>query len=263
MLKNILLKSLRDYRWATLWWSLGVALTILLLVAIYPDYSKAGEELNALLDNPAMKAFIGEMTDLTTPEGFFTMEGFNMFFPILIIIFSVMIGTNFVSGDEKEGTLELLISTPINRYSIIAQKAAALSILTMFLGSIFLVSIVLGVIAIDIDISLLNVTIMCLHLILLGLIFGNLSFFIGSATGNKGYSVGITCALALIGYLINAFSSMSTILDAMKYLSPFYYYIDQNPLFYGFNLLHMIILALVVLVLNFLSIVLFNRRNLT
>ena len=88
MLKNILLKSLRDYRWATLWWSLGVALTIALLVAIYPDYSKAGEELNALLDNPAMKAFIGEMTDLTTPEGFFTMEGFNMFFPILIIIFS-------------------------------------------------------------------------------------------------------------------------------------------------------------------------------
>ena len=133
MLKNIFLKSIHDYRWATLWWSIGVSLTSALIVAIYPDYSKAGNELNELFNNPAMKAFVGEIVDITTPEGFLTMEGYNLFFPVLIIIFSVMLGTAFVSGEEKEGTLEMLTATPVSRASIIAQKCSALFILTIFI----------------------------------------------------------------------------------------------------------------------------------
>ena len=82
MIKNIFLKSIRDYRWATLWWSIGVSLTSALIIAIYPDYSKASNELNELFNNPAMKVFVGELVDLTTAEGFLTMEGYNLFFPV-------------------------------------------------------------------------------------------------------------------------------------------------------------------------------------
>ena len=113
-------------------------MTAVLIVAIYPDYAKAGNELNELLNNPAIKAFVGEGVDLTTPEGFLTMEGYNLFFPVLIIIFAIMLGTAFISGEEKDGTLELLITTPISRHSIIIQKFLSLVTLTTFLGFIFL-----------------------------------------------------------------------------------------------------------------------------
>ena len=75
MIKNIFLKSIRDYRWATLWWSIGVSLTSALIIAIYPDYSKAGNELNELLNNTAMKAFVGELVDLGAKAGVVEKSG--------------------------------------------------------------------------------------------------------------------------------------------------------------------------------------------
>ena len=263
MLKNIFLKSIHDYRWATLWWSIGVGCTSALLIAIYPDYSKAGNELNELLNNPTMKAFVGELVDLTTAEGFLTMEGYNLFFPVLIIIFSVMLGTAFISGEEKDGTLELLTTTPLSRNSIIAQKYFALLSLTTFLGFIFFSSISIGAIVINMDISILNITNISIHLALLGSVFGCLSFFIGSMTGVKSYSIGIPAAGALISYLLNAFSSSITLFDTLKYLSPFYYYIDRNPLIHGFSPWNTVALISIVLILGLLSLFTFKKRNLT
>mgnify|MGYP001380381790 CR=1 FL=1 len=263
MLKNIVLKSIRDYRWATLWWSIGVSLAAAVLVAIYPDYSKAGDDLNELLKNPAMKAFVGELVDLTTPEGFLTMEGYHMFFPVLIIIFSIMLGTAFIAGEEKDGTLELLTAISVSRHTVIVHKFLALLSLTMFLGFIFFSSISIGAIAINMDISLLNIANMSIHLALLGLIFGSLSFFIGSTTGTKSYCIGISATTASISYLVNAFSSTIVLFDTLKYLSPFYYYIDKNPLIHGFNLWHTTTLIFIVLILGLLSLFPFNRRSLT
>ncbi len=263
MLKNIFLKSIHDYRWATLWWSIGVSLTSALIVAIYPDYSKAGNELNELFNNPAMKAFVGEIVDITTPEGFLTMEGYNLFFPVLIIIFSVMLGTAFVSGEEKEGTLEMLTATPVSRASIIAQKCSALFILTIFIGFIFFISITIGAIIINMDVSIVNITNISIHLALLGLVFGCLSLFIGSITGVKSYSIGVPASIALISYLLNAFSSSITLFDTLKYLSPFYYYIDKNPLIHGLNPWHTITLISIVTILALVSLFTFKNRNLT
>ena len=263
MIKNIFLKSIRDYRWATLWWSIGVSLTSALIIAIYPDYSKAGNELNELLNNPAMKAFVGELVDLTTAEGFLTMEGYNLFFPVLIIIFSVMLGTAFVSGEEKDGTLELLTSTPLSRNSIITQKFFALFSLTTFLGFIFFLSISIGAIVIDMDISIVKITNISIHLALLGLVFGCLSFFIGSMTGVKSYSIGIPASVALISYLLNAFSSSIALFGTLKYLSPFYYYIDKNPLIHGFSPWNTVALISIILILGLLSLFTFKNRNLT
>ena len=70
MLNNVLLKTIRDQRKPLMWWTIGIVSITLITLLFYPSFADAQELNDLFLDNNMMKAFIGDIPDLTSPEGF-------------------------------------------------------------------------------------------------------------------------------------------------------------------------------------------------
>jgi len=66
-------------------------------------------------------------------------------------------------------------------------------------------------------------------LVLLGLAFGDIALAISAFTGNRGAAIGVTVALLVAMYLVDALSSIVDGLGAIRPLSLFRYYMGGDP----------------------------------
>jgi ABC-2 type transport system permease protein len=114
----------------------------------------------------------------------------------------------------------------------------------------------------DINLKLSQLTSATFNFFLLALNFGALAFFIGSATGSRGLSIGLSTAFAVISFLINGFYRLVDQLDTIKEFSPFYHYSNQNALIEGIDWASALLLVWASAGLVILSIVVFARRDL-
>ena len=76
MLSNIFVKSIRDLRKSTIWWSFGLVSLTLLTQLFYPSVSSMTEFNELLTDDSLIKAFLGDVPDLTSPAGYLNSQLF-------------------------------------------------------------------------------------------------------------------------------------------------------------------------------------------
>jgi ABC-2 type transport system permease protein len=131
---SLFLKTLRDLRGQILGWGLGLGLLALLIAALYPAFQ---DQMSLMVDllagyPPAVTAFFGDMSDMGQWEGWLKVEFFSWIPPILAI-FSVGTGTGLIAGEEERGTLDLLLSHPIRRWRVVAEKFAAFVAATLLI----------------------------------------------------------------------------------------------------------------------------------
>jgi len=244
-LHNVFFKSLRDERWAMVWWASGISLLAALLIAFFPSI-RGNDDFNSLVqaypDN--LKALFGvtELTDITSAVGFLNAELFGFMAPLLFIIHGVVLGSGAIAGEEGRGTLEILLTEPIARGKLVAQKFAAMITAAVVLALVLWIVLVIGAIAIDMDVSALRLAAASFSVMLLGVTFGTLAFAAGCFTGIRSTSVAIAAAVAVGTYFLNAASGIVSYMQAAKWLSPFYYYNGADPLANGLNPAHVAVL---------------------
>ena len=262
MLTNVFLKTLRDQRRSLVWWALALVAVTLLNVLFYPSIADA-PELNELLgdEDSIARAFSGDFSDLTSPEGFLNSQVYFLLLPILLIVFAVASGSGAIAGEEERGTLDILFSHPLQRWSVLLQKFGALLVTILGLCAVLWLTIVLGTLVVDMDIGAGRVAEATLSAALLGALFGTLALAIGSVTGKRGASMGITGMVAVLAYLLNALRPVSDALEPARFVTPFYYYIGADPLSNGLDLVHAGMLVMLTAVLAAVSVVAFERRD--
>jgi len=85
LLSNILLKTIRDKRRSILFWGIGLmALAIIITTMILPTVTAAVEELKSyfkIIPEELTAALGGDLTDISTPEGFLKAELFFLLTP--------------------------------------------------------------------------------------------------------------------------------------------------------------------------------------
>lgn len=245
MLNNVFFKSLRDERWAMVWWASGLGLLAALVIAIFPSIG-GNEDLNSLMESypENLKALFGitELTDITSAVGFLNVELFAFMAPLLFVIHGVVVGSGAIAGEEGRGTLEILMTEPISRGKLVAQKSAAMVTGTVVLALALWIVLAIGALAIDMVVSTFRLAAVTFSLMLLGVTFGALAFAVGCFTGNRSTSVAIVAAVAVVTYFLNAASGIVSYLQAAKWLSPFYYYNAADPLAHGLNPAHAAVL---------------------
>ena len=182
MLGNVFLKSIRDLRRPIVWWSLGLFLYAFVIVLFYPSFENV--DFNQMLgdENSIVQAFIGGVEDFNSPEGFLTAEMLSFTFPLLFIVFALWLGTSWLAGEERRGSLEVLLSHPVRRSTVLLQKFAAIVTGTAALAVVVFVGTLAGIVIVDMDISLFNVIQAYFGLALLGVTFGALALFVGAWT---------------------------------------------------------------------------------
>ena len=154
MLGNVFLKSLRDQRRSFVWWAIGLAAVTLLTVLFYPSI-EGSPELNELLgdEDSIMRAFVGDLEDMTSPEGFLNSQLYFLLVPLLVIVFAVAGGSGAIAGEEEKGILDLLFSHPVRRSTVVLHKLAAMLVSVLALAAVAWIAVVVGALAVDMDIG--------------------------------------------------------------------------------------------------------------
>lgn len=264
MLKNVFVKTLRDQRWSLLYWSIGLIAIAVIYVVIYPSISSM-EAMNQYLEElpeGLMEMFTGgEVIDYTSPVGYFNTELFSFMAPLIFLIFSIGFGTGAIAGEEEKGTLDFLLANPVPRWRVVVEKFGVMLVCVTVLTFIFWASLAISMVVIDVNLSLLKLAAALLGNMVLGLVFGAFSLWLGCLKGSRGLCFGISGGLAVLTYLLYALGSIVEGLKDYRFLSPFYHFLEPNILKNGIDPVHMLVLVGLVVVLFLASIPAFTRRD--
>ncbi len=259
---SVVKKVLRDQRRSLFWWAVGISALALYTMWFYPSIATA-PELDQMMRElpPAFKAMFGELS-ITTPEGFINTELFSFMMPLLFMVFTILQGSAAVAGEEEQGTLDLVLSTPITRRRFVLEKFMAMVVTTLFLALILWLSAVAGTVIADIEINTARLGAAIFSTFLLALAFGTLALTLGCATGKRGLSSSVASALAVIAYFLNTMAPMVESLKPFRKLSLFYFYNSADPLRNGLDPGHAVILLAVTFVLLLIGLQTVGKRDL-
>jgi ABC-2 type transport system permease protein len=264
LLRSVFLKTVRDLRWPVLWAGLGLGILGAYFMWIYESFTTA-LDFQEILDAfpPAIKALIGgAVIDISSPTGFLNMELFPLMLPLVLGGFAIALGSGATAAEESRGTLDVLLSEPIQRWRVVTEKVLAMVIATAAVALALFVGIELGCALGGISVAVDRVAGGLVVATLLALVFGGIALSLACWTGNRALAIGLTGAILVIAYFINALAPLVDSLDRIQGISPFYYYLDGDPLRNGVNWAHAGILAGAALVFYVLALVGFERRDL-
>lgn len=260
MFRNVFTKNLRDQRRGVFGWSIGIALTVVLMSAVWPSFSDM--DIDRLLADypPAMKE-IFNVTNMGTGSGYLNAELFSLMLPAMFIIFAVARGARLVAGEEEDGTLDLLATMPVSRRAVLLEKAGALAIGVAILALVLFVSTWISSLAFGLDVPVLHLLNGTLAMFLLGLELGLVSLAISASTGRRSLAVGVGAGLAGAAYLLYLLAQLVDTFRPLRVLSPFYQAISEGPI--GPNLPPIVWSMLAVgLIALAASVPVFERRDL-
>jgi ABC-2 type transport system permease protein len=238
--------------------ALGMASVIVMVGALFPA---VGGEIGALDLPDSVTQLLGG-ADYGTISGWMRSEIGAVYGPLVIAAIAIASAAGSTAGEEEDGILGLVLAHPIERSSLILEKAAAMvaGVLVIALGTF--VGLVAGVAIGGGGISLGHIAALCVHLTFFGCLMGALALAVAGLTGRKPVATAAAAAVGVLGFLVNGFAPFVGGLDWLKYLSPFYYYAGHDPLGNGVDPGDPAILGAATLILVAVAALGFRHRDL-
>lgn len=219
---TIYIKELKQSFKSLCIWTASIAFMMLVCVLLFPEMKGEMDSVSSIFANMGgfTAAFGMDKLSFGQLMGFYGIECGN----VLGIgggFFAALAGISVLANEEKERTAEFLLTHPISRVSIIAQKL--LSVLTQVVVLNIVVVAVSLISAAVINESfemkefiLLHVAYLIMQLEISCICFG-ISAFI-----RRG-SIGIGLGLALAFYFINLVCNMTEQAEFLRYITPYAY----------------------------------------
>ena len=262
MLRNVLTKSLQDYRWAILGWGLGIGL---LVYVVYSAYVKllgtsalSGPALQQLADQ---FRFFAEPIALNTPGGYVTYK-YGELIPILVGIWTILAGSRMVRGDEERGAMDLLLGTSYSRVRLLLEKVGALAIAALLIGLLIGLLTMGGMAAANATVLPGNALLYGLDIALAALFFGFLALLL-SQFMSRFAAASWAGGLMVVSFLLDGTGRTIASLSGLQRVSPLFYYQLSKPLIpsYGTNVGGMLVLVVLCAIAVAISVPLFVRRD--
>ncbi|MEV5769181.1 ABC transporter permease subunit [Micromonospora sp. NPDC052213] len=259
---DVLTKTLWDSRRSLAGFAVGTALVGTMYAGFYPQVADGamGQAVEGF--SPALREALN-MEDIASAAGYLGSSVFGIIVPLIAVSYGIATGTRAVAGDEEAGYLDLLLAHPVSRTRLLLHRCGALTVGAFTLAGLVLLAMlaVRGSARLE-TISVDQFAAQCTALALLATLFGTIAVTIGAATGSRAAALGGSAGIGVLGYVANTFAGQISA-DAIRYASPFHYYIGNEPLRNGFQWADLGILSATIAVLVLVALTAFNRRDLT
>lgn len=214
--------ELKRGRLALCIWATAISFMLAVCVLIYPE----------------MSSQMGEMTDMFSQMGSFTaafgMDKINFgefigFFGVECgnvmglggAFFAALIGISALAKEEKEHTADFLLTHPVSRTSVIAQKLGAVIAQIVILNLIVIAVTALSVLIIGEKAEVGTFALLFLAYFLMQLEVAAITFGISAFLRRGGLGLGL--GLAAIFYFLNIIANLMEDTKPLKYITPFGY----------------------------------------
>jgi ABC-2 type transport system permease protein len=261
---NIFLRELKANFKSLVIWSVIMALLIMIGVAKFSAFAGNPDMLalldsvpQAMLDALSMRAF-----NLTTLSGFYGIM--FVYFAIMGAIAAAMWGSDTISKEERDKTVEFSLVLPVSRSRVVTAKAlAALVYCLAFVLITWAVSLV-AVRSYNPDQAFYKfLALEMLAMFVIELIFLALGLLLGCAMKQYKRAGSTAVAIILGTYVISVMSAMQEKLDFLKYLTPFRYF-DAADLLHNSRIdsVYLMISAAIIVVCVAGAYLTYRRRDL-
>ena len=251
MSADVALLDLRLRRRSLIGYAVGMGVYGFVIVALYPTF-KNDTSLNQFSQGGStVAALFGANGPLTTPTGWLNANLYANFVPLIVLLLTIGYGSACLAGQDENGTLGLIVTLPVSRRRVAAQKFAAMSLLAVPVTIVTALCVVAGR-GFDLTVSSRGLIGVSLGVLLLGIDFGALTMLIGAVSGSRGTALGVSSALAAASYLISSLAPVVNWLHPARFASVFYYAVGDGQLQHGLSPTSAAVLLVVALVL-FLS----------
>lgn len=262
MLRSLFLKTIRDLRGQILGWGLGTGLLGLFIIALYPAFSDQMEMYTEMFQAypPAFSAFFGDLANLAEWSGWLSVEFFSWVAPILAI-FAVAAGTGLIAGEEERRTLDLLLSQPIRRWRVVAEKAAALAVALVLVCLLAATCLVLSAVAIGQTDGLGRLVLTTMDIVPITLACGTLALMSSVVFRSRRLATSLSVAVAIGSWFVDSLGKVVDVLEPYRFLALFHYYNGGTILTGGGELARAGVLLGLSAMFVAVSLVAFQRRD--
>jgi ABC-2 type transport system permease protein len=222
---NILKRELRANLRSLIVWSVIVVLFIAVGVGKFSAYYNNPDMVRLLdsLPKVALDALSVHAFNLTTVSGFFGIM--FTYFALLFGIAAAMWGTDIITKEQRDKTVEFALTLPVTRVRLVTAKAlASLANCLALLLVAWAVSL-LSASRYQPDAAFFKFLALCmLALFIIQLIFLSVGLLLGCALKRYRLAGSAAVSLLLVSYLLSIVTALNKDLDFLKYLSPFKYF---------------------------------------
>jgi ABC-2 type transport system permease protein len=183
--------------------------------------------------------------------------------PLLLMMLAIGAGARAIAGEEETRTLDLLLANPIARHRVVLEKFWAMVATTVGVGLVLWAAIAVFGPPFGLHLDLAKVGQAVLSAVLMAIGFGAGALAIGCWRGKRGLAIAVVTSLAVVTYLLDVLAPSVDAVRSLQKLSPFYYYSDNDPLRNGLDPVHALVLVLIAAGGLGLSLLAFERRDLT
>jgi ABC-2 type transport system permease protein len=217
----------------------GMLVVILMVGALFPA---VGDSIGKLDLPDGVTELLGG-ADYGTLAGWMKSEIGAVYGPLVIGAIAITAAAGSIAGEEEERIASLTLAHPVTRTELVLAKTAAMAVLVAIVALGTWLGLLAGVAVAGGGIGVGDMAALCLHLAFFGLATGAVAVAIAGATGRRAIAAGGAAAYAVLGFLVNGFAPLVGAIDWLKYLFPFHYYAQGDPLVDGVDPLDLAILA--------------------
>ncbi|GIH27970.1 hypothetical protein Aph01nite_62800 [Acrocarpospora phusangensis] len=260
----LMTQSLREYRRTLIGWTVGISAFLSLYMGIYGNIKKSPEVYGpaALAKFPgALRDLMGGLADITSGAGYLQSVVYQLFVPMLFIACAWGLGNRAIAQPEESGLLELTVTLPIDRVRVLLQRFTA-AVIGLLAAAAATYGVALAI-ATSVGMGVSAARILAAHtgVFLLALFFGTLTLAIGAATGRRGLASAVTATWVVTGYAVVTVGQSVSAISWLKWVSPFYYYLDGKPIYQGVPVGDYLVLVGATAVLLLTAALAFDRRD--
>jgi len=257
MLANVFTKTIRD-RWLGMFiGAVTLGLLLLMGMAAYKSidlsiYDSMPAGFRNLMSIPA-----GASLGALAYGAIYTSYG-----ALTLAAIAIPMGTGAIAGEERNGTIGLLLGNPVSRISAVAQKAAAILVVTAFGAVVLWLAGIGAPAALGETVTGITLVALCFAMFVNSLFYGFLAMAISTWTGKRGIGAGVSTGVLIVGFIGAGLFPIIPGWENVAKVFPWYYYASSKPQTNGIDWWHMSVLIIGIVLLVAIALIGVTRRDL-
>ncbi|HHW57291.1 MAG TPA: ABC transporter permease subunit [Clostridia bacterium] len=264
-MKTIFLKEFKDNKKSFMIWLISVVIYNIFVMSAYPTVAKQASQLDVLLKNyptAMIKAFNLDKLRLSNVLDYFGIESY-LIITLVGSMFAMIFASTILSKEEKERSIEFLLSKPVKRSEIVTAKLLCVLIYVFLFDLIFAMVNYVSMHVVkqgnfDIKVFLL----LSVGPFLMHLTFASIGFMISVILPKVKSMVSFSIGIIFTMYFLELISDLTDKLKDLRYFTPFKY-VDAAELIFNKRIetVYLSIMFTVILLSIGVSYLIYQKRD--
>lgn len=259
-------RTLRDNFPGAVGWGLGYGALLAVATVLYPLLDKSNT-IFTVLNGLGLMSFLSVgrgVEALTGFEGYLALQTLS-WGPMILAVYLIPQALRAVAHEERQGTLDILLSTPISRWRFLVEKVLAICASLLLILSVMGLCLLAAVIVVaEVEINPARAVAGLWHLVPISLVILTGTLLLSVSLRESRHAGPLAATLVMVSYFARIMSDLTPhpLLDAVKPFSMFSYYRSVAALSEGFQWNYDVVLLMAAAVLFALALWAFHRRDL-